>query len=227
MVEWINSLMDGKVIGVVFFPTCQMRVVSFYVRCAAPPSSCPSSFFPLSSPDLICRLLIGVGLAGLHLPALDRSDRRRTSSASAWSQWSSPDLFCQHLMAVGLAGPQLLARDRWASPDFNRRESERCGPRRTSTCESLSAVGLAGLQPASLECAVGLAGLQPARVWALGLAGLQTARVWALWASPDFNRRDSARSGPRRTSAGPQRPETKPYRYARRYDRQNARRYAR
>ena len=112
----------------------------------------PSSFlFPLSSPDLTCQLLIAVGLAGLHLPALDRSDGRRTSSASA----SSQDLFCQHLMAVGLAGPQLLA-----SSDFNRRESERDGPRRTSTGESLSAVGLAGLQP---------------------------ARVWALWASPDFN----------------------------------------
>ena len=100
------------------FPTCQVRVVRFYVRCAAPRSSSPSSFFlfPLSSPDLICQLLIAVGLcqrliavvvAGPLLPALDGSGPRRTSTASS--------------------------RALWASPDFNRRESERCGPRRTST----------------------------------------------------------------------------------------------
>ena len=29
-----------------------------------------------SSPDLICQLLITVGLAGLHLPALDRREPR-------------------------------------------------------------------------------------------------------------------------------------------------------
>ena len=77
----------------VFFPTCQVRVVRFYVRCASP----PSSFFLL----LLLHLL------------------RRTSSASSWSQWASPDL--QLSIAVGLAGPQL-----------NRRDSARCGPRRTS-----------------------------------------------------------------------------------------------
>ena len=94
-----------------------MRVVRFYVRCTAPlascpsssPSSCPSSssFLCPSSPDLICQLLIAVGLAGSHLPALDRS-----------------------------------------GPDLNRRESERCGPRWTSTGDIRSAVGLAGPQPA-------------------------------------------------------------------------------
>ena len=50
----------------------------------------------------------------------------------------------------------------------------------------------------------------------MGLAGLQTARFGALWASPDFNRRDSARRGPRQTLTGPQRPETKPYRMPKR-----------
>ena len=76
----------------------------------------------------------------------------------------------------------------WASPDFicqlliagslagsHLPALDSNGPRRTSTGESLSAVGLAGLQP---------------------------ARVWALWASPDFNRRESERCGPRRTSTG-------------------------
>ena len=99
------------------FPTCQVRVVRFYVWCAAPPSF--SSSFLL--------------LAGPHLPALDRSGPRRTSSASSWSRWASPDLHCQLWIAVGLAGPQ-PAR-------VNRRESESCGPRRTST-----GVGLAGPQ---------------------------------------------------------------------------------
>ena len=89
----------------------------------------PSSFFLLPS-----------FLAGPHMPALDRSDLRRTSFASSWSQWSSPDLICQLLIAVAVAGPLL--------PALNR-----SGPRRTSTGESRSAVGLAGLQPA--------------RVWAL------------------------------------------------------------
>ena len=46
----------------------------------------------------------------------------------------------------------------------------------------------------------------------MGLAGPQPARFGALWASPDFNWRHSARRGPRRTSTGPQWPETKPYR---------------
>ena len=116
-------------------------------------------------------------LAGPHLPALDRSDLRRTSSASSVWQWSSPDLICELLIAVVVAGPLLPALDRsgsrrtstgeslsavgfaglqparvcalWASPDFNRRGSERCGPHRTSTGEGQSAVGLTGLQPAT------------------------------------------------------------------------------
>ena len=63
------------------FPTCQVRIVRFYVRCPAP----PSSFLlpPSSSPDLTCQLLIAVGLAGSQLPALDPSGPRRTSSASS------------------------------------------------------------------------------------------------------------------------------------------------
>ena len=123
----------------IFFPTCQVRVVRFYVRCPDHPSPPP-------------------------LP--------RTSTASSRSQWASPDLICQFCLAVVVAGPHLRALDR-------------SGRRRTSTGESRSAVGLAGAQPAKLE---------------------------ALWTSPDLNRRDSARCGPRRTSTGPQQPETKPYR---------------
>ena len=55
-----------------FFPTCQVRVVRFMSDARLlllPPSS--------SLPDLICQLLIAVIVSGLHLPALDRSGRRR------------------------------------------------------------------------------------------------------------------------------------------------------
>ena len=117
-----------------FFPTCEVRVVGIFVRCPAPPSSLLASFLPPRRTSSASSCLQWT-LAEPHLPALDRSDIRRTSSASSESQLSSPDLFCQHLIAVGLARPQLLAGDR-------------SGPRRTSTGESLSAVGLAGPQPA-------------------------------------------------------------------------------
>ena len=169
-----------------FFPTCQVRLLDFMSDARLLLLLLPPSSF--------------LRLAGPHLPVLDRSGPRRTSSASSRSQWASPDLFCQLLIAVGFAGLQpspsavgfagLQPVRVWAlwaesercgprrtstgespsavvSPDFNRRESERCGPRRTSTGGSLSAVGLAGLQP---------------------------ARFGAPWAWPDFNRTSSARN---------------------------------
>ena len=157
----------------------------------------PSSSFLIlphpssSSPDLICQLLIVVGLAGLYLPALDRSEPRRISSASSWSQWGS-------------------------SPDFNRRGSERCGPYRTSTGEGLRC-GPGWTSAGEDRSAVGplRASTSEGRS-AVGLAGLPPVTFGALWASPDFNRRDLARRGPRRTSTGPHRPETKPYRMPKR-----------
>ena len=127
---------------ILLFPTCQVRVVRFYVSC--PP---PSSLL----------LLLVLLLAGPHLPALDRSGPRRTWSASPWSQWASPGPNCYRPIAVGL-------------PGLNRRESERSGPRRNSNGEIQSAVGLAGPQPARFGAlwttgeilrAAGLAGPQP------------------------------------------------------------------
>ena len=64
------------------FPTCQVRLLRFYVRCPDPPRFLPR-VLPSSAPDLICQLLLAVDLAEPHLPALDRSDIRRTSSASS------------------------------------------------------------------------------------------------------------------------------------------------
>ena len=141
------------------------------------PSSPPS---PPSSPDLLCQLLIAVGLAGPPLPALDCSGPRWTSTASSRSQWASPDLICQHLIAVSLAGPQLLARDRCGPRRTSPGEPERCGPRRTSTGESLSAVGLAGASPD------------------LNLRDSDRRRDSARqWASPELNWTSTARNNAR------------------------------
>ena len=65
-------------------------------------------------------------LAGPHLPAFDCSEPCPISTVSSRSQRASPQ---------------------WASPNLNRRESERCGPRWTSTGGIVSAVSLAGPQP--------------------------------------------------------------------------------
>ena len=148
----LDFMSDARLLALVLLP----RPSSFLL----PPSSFlvlprhlvlprPSSSFLVlprpssSSPDLICQLLIAVGLAGVHLPALDRSEPRRISSASSWSQWASQD---HNRSAVGLAGLQpARVGAPWALPDFNRRGSERWGPRRTWTAEGRSAVGVGGV----------------------------------------------------------------------------------
>ena len=60
------------------FPTCQVRVVRFYV--SWPPSPPPT--------DLNCKLVIAVVPAGPEQQAQDQSVPRRASTASAKSQWS-------------------------------------------------------------------------------------------------------------------------------------------
>ena len=77
------------------FPTCQVRVTRFYQSDAgASPSSplSPASSSSWALPDLICELQIAVRNAGAQPRAPDRSGRRRTSTASARSQWATPDL---------------------------------------------------------------------------------------------------------------------------------------
>ena len=106
-----------------FFFTCHVRVVRFYVRCPAPSSSLP-------------RFLPSILLAGPPLPALARSGPCRTSIASSRSQWASPDLICQLFIAVGLAGPHLPPLDRMALAGPHLPPLDRSGPRRTSTGES-------------------------------------------------------------------------------------------
>ena len=73
------------------FPTCQARVVRFYVSLSA-------SFLPL--------LLPPPSSAGPQLQALDRSVPRRTRTATSGSKWSPPVLNCKLLIAVFPVGPQ-------------------------------------------------------------------------------------------------------------------------
>ena len=68
-----------------FFPTCQLRVVRFYVNSRPPPPP--------------------------QLPAPDGSLPHQTSTASARWQWSPPDLNRQLPIAVFLTGPQPSAQD--------------------------------------------------------------------------------------------------------------------
>ena len=58
------------------FPTCQVRVVRFYVGEARLLLLLPSSFFLPPPPS-------SFSLAGPHLPALDRREPRQISSASS------------------------------------------------------------------------------------------------------------------------------------------------
>ena len=115
--------------NVLFFPTCQVRVVRLYVWW---PSSVlflllPSSFFVLvfqMSPDVTSRVQWSRTdfnrQPQINRGALERSGQRRASTRGLWS-------------GLGSAGPQPGgSRADWAAPDFNRGATERIGQRRTS-----------------------------------------------------------------------------------------------
>ena len=91
------------------FPTCQVRVVSFYVSSSAFSSSCSSpppasSRWQCSPPDLNCQLTMAVFPTGPQRQALDGSVPHRTSTASARWQCSPPDLNCQNLCQIECQG---------------------------------------------------------------------------------------------------------------------------
>ena len=90
----------AAVLCVLFFPTCQVRVVRFYVSCPSCSSPCPSS----SS-------LPAVGSARSKHGAPDCSGQRRTSTWSSRLQWAEPDLNSELPIAVSSAGPQPRAPD--------------------------------------------------------------------------------------------------------------------
>ena len=96
-----------------FFPTCQVRVIRSYQSCSPSSSSSQSRSQP-------------------RLP--DRSGHCRTPTANSRAQWALPDLNGEFQIAVGTAGPQprlpgcsghcrtstATSRSQWALPDFNR-----------------------------------------------------------------------------------------------------------
>ena len=114
--------------GVLFFPTCQVRVVRFYQSCFSSSSSASSASTSASSasspaasssqsrsqwaqPDLHRELQILVGTAGHQPRVADRSGHCRTSTATSRSQWALPDLNRELQIPVGTAGPQPRAPD--------------------------------------------------------------------------------------------------------------------
>ena len=103
-----------------YFPTCQVRVVRFYVSCPRPPSSSPSSSSPSPClrPTSLCRHFV-------HL-------LRQLYVARCRWQWAAPDL--NREVDMGSTGPQQGG-------------SDASGQRRTSTGELQIAVGSAGHHP--------------------------------------------------------------------------------
>ena len=85
-----------------FFPTCQVRVVRFYVSLSFSSSFSSSSFSSSSSssPPLL------LSCAGPQRRSCVCSVPRRTSTAILCVQCSAPDLNCDPVSAVFRAGPQ-------------------------------------------------------------------------------------------------------------------------
>ena len=107
------------------FPTCQVRVVRFYV-CCPPPSPSPPS--PLLPPLRLFLLVFADIFAVLFA---------RCHQMSTWTsrlQWAAPDLNSD-------------SRLQWAAPDLNRGALERTGQRRTSAGGLWSGLGNAGPHP--------------------------------------------------------------------------------
>ena len=115
----IATLWSSKFENLNVYGICQMWCSWF--SCSPPARWELLDFMSDARLLLLCQLLVTAGLAGPPLTGLDRSGRRRTSSASSWSQWASPDLHCQLSSAVGLAGLQpARVGALWALPDLNR-----------------------------------------------------------------------------------------------------------
>ena len=105
-----NTKEEGKQIQLepemLFFLTCQVRVVRFYQSCSPPPPPHPpppprspdpsghsrTSTASSRSPDLNRDFQIAVGTAGPQPRLPDRSGHCRTSTATSRSQWALPDL---------------------------------------------------------------------------------------------------------------------------------------
>ena len=129
--DWTrHSTVDGTTFHIfhvlIFFPTCQVRVVRFYQGCcssppppSSPPPSPPPPLPPLPCPLPPCQLLVKL-------------------FANFRAQWALLDLNCRLPIWVGTAGPQPQG-------------SERTGHRWTSTWDLRTSVHTAGPQPGTLR----------------------------------------------------------------------------
>ena len=98
------------------FPTCQVRVVGFYVPAepqlqaldrSGPRRTRTATFGLKWSPlDPNSNLWFKGIPAVPQLQARDRSGPRRTRTATSWSKWPPPDLNCKLVIAVVPAGPE-------------------------------------------------------------------------------------------------------------------------
>ena len=124
-----------------FFPTCQVRVVRFYV-CSPPPFFSSSFHPPPYSPPFLLFVfadILAVIFPRLQHGAQDCSGQRRTSKGSSRLQWAA-DCSGQRRASLGelprglgSTGPHPgSSRADWAAPDLTRGIPERSGQRRTS-----------------------------------------------------------------------------------------------
>ena len=169
-----SKVLTTKTSKIELFPTCQARVVRFYVSL---PSSASFFFFSSAPPPPL--LLNGDAVrsvlrAGPQPRSCEISVPRRTSTAILWDQCSAPDLNRDPVRSVFRAGPQprsceisvprrtstAILWDQCSAPDLNR--------------DPLRSVFRAGPQPQSCEFSV------PRRT--------STAILWDQCSAPDLNR---------------------------------------
>ena len=96
--------MGKQILDYVLFPTCQVRVVRFYVSCLLLPPASSSSFRRLLPPAASCRLL--PRSPPLRRPRRPRRPRSPRPTAIRDPQCSLPDLNHDHPRPVFPAGPQ-------------------------------------------------------------------------------------------------------------------------
>ena len=124
----VSRYPSKKPVATFFFPTCQVRVVRFYVSCPSSSSSSSSSSSPSPPRPPLCRhlrhhlrqLYVAMGSARPQQGAPECSGQRRTSTGSSRLQWAAPDLNRELQIAVGSAGPHPGgSRAEWAAPDLS------------------------------------------------------------------------------------------------------------
>ena len=159
-----------------FFPTCQVRVVRFYVSlpvllllfllllARSQPRSCESSVACRTSttimweqccvPDLNCDPVRAVLRAGPQPRSCEISVACRTSTAILWVQCCVPDLNRDRVSSVLRAGPQLRAREFSVACRTSTAIlwGQCCAP--DLNCDPVSSVLRVGPQPRSCEISV-------------------------------------------------------------------------